>query len=66
LQRVPVLPDHHGVAGIVAALVADDEVVVGREQVDDLGLALVTPLGSHDGGDGHRTLLLGTDQRIGT
>ena len=33
-----------GVAGVVAALVAGDEVERGRDEVDDLALALVSPL----------------------
>jgi hypothetical protein len=31
--------------------------VILGEQVDDLGLALVTPLGTYDNRDGHATLL---------
>ena len=42
-----------GVAGVGAALVAGDDVDVGREQVDDLAFALVAPLGADDDGDGH-------------
>jgi hypothetical protein len=38
--------------------------VVGGEKVDDLGLALVAPLGAYDNGDGHgRTLLGGSVER---
>ena len=50
--EVPVRVDH-GVAGVVAAAVADDEVRVGRKVVDDAALALVSPLRADDGGDGH-------------
>jgi hypothetical protein len=32
--------------------------VLGCEQVDDLGLALVAPLGAYDNSDGHVATLL--------
>lgn len=38
-----------GVPGIGAAVVSDDGVVVGREKVDDLALALVAPLEADNG-----------------
>jgi hypothetical protein len=38
--------DDHAVAGVRAALVARDQVVLGGEHVDDLALALVAPLGA--------------------
>jgi hypothetical protein len=41
------------VAGVVAALEADHEIRVLREQIDDLALALVAPLGAHDHDAGH-------------
>jgi len=53
LER-PELVDH-GVARVVAALVADDEIRLLREEVRDLALALVAPLGSDDGGHRHVT-----------
>ncbi len=37
--------DHQGVAGIVAALEADDDIGLLGQPVDDLALALVAPLG---------------------
>ena len=58
LQRVPLAVDHHGVAGVVAALVAHDVHVLFAQQVDDLGFALVTPLGADDDGDGHARSLI--------
>ncbi len=54
------------VAGVVAALEADDRVRVLGEQVDDLALALVAPLGAdydhawHN--DGGLCLVLGADR----
>ena len=39
---------HDRVPGVVAALEADDRVGPLGEQVDDLPLALVAPLGAHD------------------
>ncbi len=53
LQGVALGSHDHGVARVVAALVADDVAVFGGEQVDDLGLALVAPLGAYDNSDGH-------------
>ena len=43
----------HRVPGVVAALVAGDDVVPLGEQVDDLALALVAPLGADDDGCRH-------------
>ena len=57
LQGVALVANHHRVAGVVASLVANDEAVLLRQQVDDLGLALVAPLGADDDGDRHGTLL---------
>ena len=37
-----------GVTGVVAALIADNDVVLFREQIDHTALALVAPVGSHD------------------
>ena len=45
--------DDHGVAGIVAALVASDDVGVLGQKVDDLPLALIAPLRSDDDYCGH-------------
>ena len=41
------------VAGVVATLEADDHVRLLRQEVRDLALALVTPLGPDDGGHWH-------------
>src|SRR5438874_1543815 len=38
--------DIHGVAGVVAALKARDDVELRRQQIDDLALAFVAPLGA--------------------
>src|SRR5579872_5902959 len=43
--------------GIAAAAVPNDEVGVLGEQIGDLTLALVAPLGPHDGANGHAALL---------
>lgn len=37
-----------GVAGVGPALVADDDIVVLREQIDDLALGLIAPLQTDD------------------
>ena len=64
LQGVALAADHDGVAGVVPALVAHDVGVLLGQQVDDLGLALVTPLGADDDGDGHARPI-GTDGTSG-
>src|SRR6185369_12105882 len=38
---------HHRMAGVVPALVTDDDTHVGGQHVHDLALALVAPLGAH-------------------
>ena len=42
-----------GVPGIGAAVAADDQVRVARQQVDDLAFALVAPMAADDGRDRH-------------
>jgi hypothetical protein len=39
---------HHGVARVVAALIAADDVVFLGDQVDHAALALVAPVDAHD------------------
>ncbi len=51
LERAVLVDD--GVTGVVAALKADDHVRLLRQEVRDLALALVTPLGPDDGGHWH-------------
>ena len=46
--------DHQRVAGVVAALEADDDVGADRQPVDDLALAFVAPLGADHHHIGHR------------
>ena len=53
LQGVALATGHDRVPGVVAALVTHDVAVLLGEQIDDLGLALVTPLGPDDDGDRH-------------
>ena len=50
VQRVRLVAGHDGVARVVAALVARDHVAALGEQVNDLALALIAPLGA----DHHR------------
>jgi hypothetical protein len=42
--------DADGVAGVCAAAIADDDVSVFGEEIDDFPLALVAPLEAYDGG----------------
>ena len=39
---------HHSVSGVVAALITDDHVIVGGEQIDHTALALVAPVDAYD------------------
>ena len=50
-----------GVAGIGAAIVADDQVVLFGEEIDDLTFGLVAPLQADDTGAGHSTYLVRID-----
>jgi hypothetical protein len=52
LERLGAVDD--GVARVVAPLVAGHHVEVLGQQVDDLALALVAPLGAHDHAAGHQ------------
>ena len=45
--------DDEGVAGIIAALKSDYDIRVLGEEVDDLALALISPLSSDDSYVGH-------------
>jgi len=53
VKRIPFAFDHDRVAGVIAALVADDEVGVLGKQVRDLALALVAPLDTDEDDAGH-------------
>ena len=48
---------HDGVAGVVAALIADDQLHLLGQEVGELALALITPLGPDDDGCRHASLL---------
>ena len=63
LQRVALAVDDHRVAGVVAALVAHHIGVFLGQEVDDLGFALIAPLGSDDDGDGHARSLIADLER---
>jgi hypothetical protein len=41
-------PHHQGVASVVAALVAHHHLGLFRQEVNNLSLTFITPLGSHD------------------
>jgi hypothetical protein len=47
--------DHDRVARVVAALVAHDEVHLFGQDIGELALALVAPLGPNDDGGGHES-----------
>ena len=53
-ESLKVLPsDDHRVAGVGPAVVADHEVVMLGEKIDDLALGLVAPLQADDTGARH-------------
>ena len=54
VQLEDLVADHDGVAGVVAALVADDHRDLLGEEVGGLALALVAPLEPDDHGRGHQ------------
>ena len=53
VEDVLLAVDHQGMTGVVAALEADHVIRVPRQQIDDLALALVTPLGADHHHTGH-------------
>ena len=64
--RTNFLPaDDHGVAGVVAAVVAGHDLDPRGEQVDDLPLAFVAPLGAGDHDVGHVPRAVGSERRLG-
>ena len=52
-QFIDVFADDQGVAGVMAALEAHDDIGALRQPVDDLAFAFITPLGADDGNIGH-------------
>ena len=48
LQNELLLADEHRVAGVVPALIARHDIEPLGEEIDDLSLALVSPLGAQD------------------
>ena len=44
VQRKLLVAAYHGMPGVVAALIADDEIEFAGDEVRDLALAFVTPL----------------------
>ena len=49
------------VAGVAAALAADDDIVFGREQVDHAAFSLVAPVDAYDSAGFHVIFLLSTE-----
>ena len=47
VQDVLLVAHQHGVPGVVAALETHDHVALAGQQIDDLALALIAPLGAH-------------------
>ena len=55
MEREVTVGELDGVAGVVSAVVAGDDVEAIGEEIDDFSLSLVTPLPSEDGRDFHGT-----------
>ena len=55
MDRVFLIADDHGVAGVGAAVVADNDIVLRREEIDNFALALIAPLQADHGGVRART-----------
>jgi hypothetical protein len=47
VERELAISDDHGVAGIVAALIADDVINASSEEVSGFSLAFIAPLGAY-------------------
>src|SRR5262249_46646076 len=62
-ELVRLVAAHHRMAGIGAAVVADDEIMLGGEQIDDFPFGLVAPLQADYAGAGHAFLYLVRDGR---
>ena len=63
-ELVDLVADDDGVPGVRPALIADDEVVLAGQQVDDLALGFVAPLQTDDASAGHgRDLMAGQEDR---
>ena len=56
MEDEPLLPDEDRVAGVVAAVVTGHHLHLVREEVDDLPLPLVAPLGADDDDVGHERI----------
>ena len=50
MQNGLLIPDHQSMTRVVAALKTDNNIRLGRKQIDDLALPLVSPLESDDDG----------------
>jgi hypothetical protein len=48
--------DDNGVAGVVAALAADDDIGFIREEIDDFSFSFIAPLGANENGIRHREI----------
>ena len=46
MQDVLLVSYDHGVARVRSALIANDEVCIAREEIDDLPFTLIAPLGT--------------------
>src|SRR5690606_34968173 len=58
VQRVLLVADDHGVAGVVAAIELDDVIDTVSEQVGGLALAFIAPLGTDQHDCGHAADIL--------
>ncbi|VTR65111.1 conserved hypothetical protein [Desulfosarcina cetonica] len=49
--------DHHGVAGVIAALETNDDIRIGGQQIDNFSLSFIAPLRPDNNNVCHLTLL---------
>ena len=60
LQSVFLVANNNCVTRIVSALIASNDAVRCGEEVNDLGLAFIAPLGTYNNGDSHERSPFGT------
>ncbi len=64
-ELVDLVADDDGMPGVRAALVADDEVVLTGQEVDDLALGFVAPLQTDNASAGHSETVRGCAKKGG-
>ena len=55
MQRELLVAMDYRMAGVVAALLANDVIEIARDEIGDFALAFIAPLGADEHGAGHGT-----------